>query len=133
MSGFELAYTLHGGDAHKLRLAVKAGSEETVVAGTMIQLDAGEADVAAHDSADILGVCTGVNADGTAEVIVDPMAVYRVADATARALGATLDLASGARGVTTSSSATVVVAGLSPAGAPTLVKIATTQHAFTAS
>lgn len=132
MAGFELAYTLHGGDAHKLQLAIKSG--QAVVAGTLVELDAGEAAVAVTAHADILGVCTGVDPHtGKAVVVVDPMAVYRVTDATARNLGATLDIASGARGITTSSNADVVVCGLSPAGAPTLCKIATTQHAFTVS
>lgn len=128
MSGFELAYTLHGGDAHKLTLPIKSG--ESVVAGTLVELDAGEAAVAVTAHADLLGVCTGVDANGEAVVVVDPQAVYRVTDATARNLGATLDIASGARGVTTSSNADVIVAGKSPAGAATLVKIAGTQHAF---
>lgn len=129
MAGFELAYTLHGGDAHKLALPIKTG--ESVVAGTLVELASGEAAVAVTAHADILGVCTGVNSDSSiATVVVDPQAVYRVTDATARNLGATLDLASGARGVTTSSNADVIVAGLSPAGAPTLVKIAGTQHAL---
>lgn len=132
MAGYELAYTLHGGDAHKLTLAVKSGSEATVVAGTLIQLDAGEADVAATAAVDFLGVCTGKNADGTAVVVVDPMAVYRITDATARAIGAPLDIATGARGVASSTNANLVVCGKSPANSPTLVKIATTHHAFTA-
>ncbi len=129
MAGFELAYTLHGGDAHKLQLAIKSG--EAVVAGTMVQLDAGEAAVGAAAAADHLGVCTGVDPHtGKAVVVVDPQAVYRVTDASARALGATLDLASGARGITTSSQATLIVAGLSPAGASTLVKFAGAHHAL---
>lgn len=132
MAGFELAYTLHGGDAHKLDLAIASG--QSVVAGTLVELASGEAAVAVTAHADLLGVCTGVNSAGTiATVVVDPLAVYRVTDATARNLGATLDIASGARGITTSSNADVVVAGKSPAGAPTLVKLATTQHAFTVS
>lgn len=131
MAGFEVAYTLHGGDAHKLKLVIKTG--QAVVRGTLVELDAGEAAVAVTAHADILGVCTGVDSDGMAVVVVDPSCVYRVTDATARNLGATLDIASGARGIASSSNADVVVVGLSPAGAPTLVKIATTQHAFTAS
>ncbi len=132
MSGFELAYTLHGGDAHKLDLAVASG--QTFTRGALVELASGEATVAVTAHADILGVCTGLNTAGTiATVVVDPLAVYRIEDATARNLGATLDIASGARGITTNSNADVVVVGKSPAGAPTLVKIATTQHAFTAS
>jgi hypothetical protein len=131
MAGFELAYTLHGGDAHKLELAVASG--QTFTAGALVELASGEATVAVTAHADILGVCTGLDAAGTtATVVVDPLAVYRIDDATARALGATLDIASGARGITTNSNADLVVVGKSPAGAPTLVKIATTQHAFTA-
>lgn len=125
---FELAYTLHGGDGHKLTLPIKSG--QSVVAGTLVQLDAGEAAVAAASATDNLGVCTGIDANGSAVVVVDPQAVYRVADATARAIGATLDIASGGRGVTTSSEATLIVVGKSPAGAHTLVKIAGAHHAF---
>lgn len=128
MSGFELAYTLHGGDAHKLTLPIKSG--EAVKAGTLVQLDDGEAAVAAAAATDNLGVCTGIDANGNAVVVVDPQAVYRVTDSTARALGATLDIAAGARGVAASSEATLIVAGLSPAGAKTLVKIAGAHHAL---
>lgn len=129
MSGFELAYTLHGNDAHKLDLAIKSGS--AVIAGTLVQLDAGEAQIATAAAADKLGVCTGVNSAGTiATVVVDPEAVYRVTDATARNVGAPLDTASGGRGITTASENDLIVAGLSPAGAPTLVKIAGAHHAL---
>lgn len=128
MSGFELAYTLHGGDGHKITLPIKSG--ESVEAGTLVQLDSGEAAVAAAASTDNLGVCTGIDANGEAVVVVDPQVVYRVADATARALGATLDIAAGGRGVAASSQATLIVAGLSPAGAKTLVKIAGAHHAL---
>lgn len=128
MSGFEVAYALHGGDPHKLDLAIKTG--EDVVAGTLVELDSGEAAVAVTAHTDILGVCTGINNDGTAKVVVDPACVYRVTDASARNLGATLDIASGARGITTSSNADVIVVGKSPAGAPTLCKIVGAQHAF---
>lgn len=128
MAGFELAYTLHGGDAHKLALVIKTG--EAVVAGTLVQLDAGEASVAVTAATDILGVCTGILPDGTANVVVDPQAVYRVTDASARALGAPLDLPAGARTVGASTNADLIVAGKSPAGASTLVKIAGTSHAL---
>lgn len=130
MSGFEVAYCLHGGDAHKLTLAIKSGQSANVVAGTLVELDTGEATVAATASTDFLGVCTGQTKDGKAVVVVDPDAVYRVTDASARLIGAPLDIATGARGVTTSSNANLVVVGQSPAGANTLVKIADNHHAF---
>lgn len=129
---FELAYTLHGGDAHKLTLDIKSG--QTLKAGMLIELDAGEAKVAVTDSTDVLGVCTGIDANGKAVVVVDPAAVYRVADATVRLLGASLDIAAG--GLTVAAPGTLkddlVVVGKSPANGPTLVKIATSKHAFSA-
>ena len=129
MAGFELAYTLHGGDAAKLDLAIKSG--EAVVKGVLVKLDTGEAALGTTNATTFLGVCTGVNAAGTiATVVVDPDAVYRVTDATARVVGATLDIATGAAGVTTSSNVDVVVAGKSPAGAATLVKITSANHAL---
>lgn len=128
MAGFELAYTLHGGDAHKLALAIKSGA--SVAAGKLVNLESGEVDVAATNDAALLGVCTGIDSDGLAVCVVDPSAVYRVTDATARAVGATLDIASGAAGIASSSNADLVVAGKSPAGAPTLVKITSANHAL---
>lgn len=126
MAGFELAYTLHGGDAHKLAFPVKSGA--SVAAGTIVNIETGEADVAATNDTTMAGVCTGINDDDTAVVVVDPQAVYRVTDASARVVGATLDLASGARGIAASTNADLVVAGHSPAGAPTLVKITSANH-----
>jgi hypothetical protein len=126
---FELAYTLHGGDAHKLTLAIKSGA--AVVAGTLVNIESGEADVAATNDTALAGVCTGVDSvTGLAAVVVDPAAVYRVEDASARAVGATLDIGSGGRTVASSSNIDLVVAGKSPAGAPTLVKISSANHAF---
>ena len=129
MSGFELAYTLHGGDAHKLTLPIKSGVT-TLKAGTLVQLDAGEAAIATAAATDNLGVCTGIDANGEAVVVVDPQAVYRVADSSARAIGATLDIATGGRAVAATSEATLIVCGKSPAGAHTLVKIAGAHHAL---
>ena len=128
MAGFELAYTLHGGDAHKLDLPIKSGA--SVVAGTLVNIESGEADVAATNDTALAGVCTGVNSDGTAKVVVDPQAVYRVTDASARVVGATLDIGSGGRTVASSSNVDLVVAGKSPAGAPTLVKLSSANHAL---
>jgi len=130
MSGFEVAYALHGGDPHKLHLPIKSGSASDMKNGTLVELDSGEATKAATASVDILGVCTGIDSDNRAVVVVDPDAVYRVTDATARAIGAPLDIASDARSVTTSTNANLIVVGQSPAGSPTLVKIAGTHHAF---
>lgn len=126
--GFELAYTLHGGDAHKLTLPIKSGA--AVVAGVIVNIEAGEADLAVTNDTALAGVCTGINADGDAVVVVDPGAVYRVTDATARVVGATLDLAAGAATVAASSNADLVVAGHSPAGAATIVKITSANHAL---
>lgn len=130
---FELAYTLHGGDAHKLSLPIKSG--QTLTRGMLVELDAGELKIAVTASADILGMYTGADPDisGNGVCYVDPAAVYRTTDASARAVGAPLDIVAGALTVGASTNADLVVVGKSPANAPTLVKIATTQHAFTAS
>lgn len=126
MSGFELAYCQHGNGANKVAIPIKSGA--AVVAGTLVKLTNNEADVATTNSTANIGVCTGIDKDGKAVVVTDPQAVYRVTDATARALGARLDIATGARGVTTDSNHDLIVAGLSPAGAATLVKIAAAKH-----
>jgi uncharacterized Zn finger protein len=127
MAGFTFRYRISGG-APTIQV-IKAKDTETLTKGDLLNLEAGEADLAATADVNLLGVCldTGARTDSTTDVyvITDADAVYAVADANARVLGATLDIAgaTGAQGVAASSNKEFVVVAPSTAADETLVRI----------
>lgn len=127
MAGFTFRYRLSGG-APTIQV-LKAKDTETLTKGDLLNLETGEVDLAATADTNLLGVCldTGARTDSTTDVyvITDADAVYAVADANARVLGATLDIAgaTGAQGVAASSNKEFVVVAPSTAADETLVRI----------
>lgn len=123
MAGFEFAYTLDG-SAPVLRKQTVA---DTVVLskGEMVNLETGELTTAVTADTALYGVawedCDNTDDGLSCQVITNKNAVYRVTDANARVAGATLDIATGALGVTTSSNADLIVVEDSTATEPTLV------------
>jgi len=93
--GFHYRYRL-GGGAPTIRdiLVTDTG---TYTAGDLVNLETGEADIAATNDAAIIGAVleTATTVDSTTRIkcVTDWDAVYGVTDATARLLGATLDMA----------------------------------------
>ena len=111
----------------------------TLTKGDLVNLEAGELDLAATNDAAILGVVleTKAGTDSTTryEVIVDDDAIYGVYDPNARLKGATLDIAgtTGAMTVAASSNKDLTVYAESTADQETLVCISHGLHADTAS
>lgn len=133
---FQFAYKLSGSAPTMITLPVKASA--VISAGELVNIESGTADGAATTDAALCGIAlhdadnTGGSAgDISVRVIIDPDAVYAIEDANARLAGATLDIASGGLGVTTSSNADLVVVAPSSATERTLVKIVSTQHYLT--
>lgn len=129
-NGFVFAYSLSG----TAPIIEKLVAKNAVVfsKGEMTNLESGEVDSAAAADTALAGVCVE-DCDNTADglyvhVIVNEDAVYSVEDNNARVKGATLDLASGAMGVTTSSSATLIVVEDSGATERTLVTFNNTHY-----
>lgn len=132
MAGFAFRYRLSGG-APTIQKIVAA--DTAYKAGDMVNLETGQADLAATADANLLGVVLGTYSGLTAgtseiDVITDGDAVYGVADANARAIGATLDIAgaTGAQGVAASTNKEFVVVADSTASQETLVKINADAH-----
>lgn len=134
---FQFAYKMSGGAPTIYDLPVKASSVVSV--GEIVNLESGFVDGGATADTALVGIALeaanntgGSNGDLSVKCIVDPDAVYSIVDANARVAGATLDLASGAQGVTTSSNADVIVVAPSSATEDTLVRIVRSQHYLTA-
>lgn len=133
-NGFRFAYRLSGGAPTIQDIVFK--DTETITKGDLVNIESGQADLAATNDAAIAGVALETVAGTTGvtriRVITDADAVYAVDDANARLIGATLDItgATGAQTVTTSSNADVIVVAESSATEPTLVKITATNHVF---
>lgn len=134
MAGFTFRFRESGGAPTILDLLFK--DTETLTKGDLVNLEAGEVDLLATADTNALGVVleTKAGTDSTTriKVIVDADAVYGVADANARLLGATLDVAgtTGAMTVASSSNKNFVVARESSATEETLVKFNVGKHAF---
>lgn len=132
MAGFHFRYRLSGG-APTIQ-TVKAKDTETLTKGDLLNLESGEVDLAAAGDTNLLGVCleTAAAVDSTTDIsfIRDADAVYGVADANARLLGATLDIAgaTGAQAVAASSGKEFVVVAPSSATEETLVRINVGKH-----
>jgi hypothetical protein len=130
MAGFTWAGSVDGSEPIIQKFVV--ANDEVFSKGEMLNLESGEADAGASDDEAFIGVATHDvdNADDGEYVyaIMNPGAIYAVVDANARAAGATLDLASGGMGVTTSSNADFIVVADSAADEPTLVTFNNTHY-----
>lgn len=122
-NGFEFAYTLDGSAPILRTQTVK--NAVVITRGEMLNLETGELDTAATSDTALAGVavedCDNTSDGLSCEYIINENAVYRVTDNNARLAGATLDIASGGRGVATSSNADLIVLEDSTATEPTLV------------
>lgn len=127
---FEFAYTLDGSDPIIQEFVVK--NAVVLSEGEFVNLESGEVDSGATNDAEFVGIAVSDvdnTSDGlTVRCIVNRYAVYKVTDANARTVGDTLDLASGAQGVTTSSNADFKVVRSSSATEPTYVMVTAGNH-----
>lgn len=146
MAGFEWRYNISG--ARPLILSFLMKNTETLTKGDILTLDTGEMDLGATN--DIIfagafmgpddpddakigepGVVEGTDSTTRVKVLVNPDAVYGVADATARNAGANLDI-SGATGAQTVAAASnndfLVVETKRQAADETRVMIAPGEH-----
>lgn len=132
MAGFRFAYRLSGGSPTIQTLPFK--DTETLTKGDLLNLEAGEVDLAATTDTNLLGVAletkAGTDSVSPMKVITDGDAVYRVRDNNARKKGDTLDIAgaTGAQGVAVSSNKELVVQAPSTANEPTLVRVNVGKH-----
>lgn len=138
MAGFTFAHKLSGGAPIIVDLPLAASAN--ISAGEIVNLESGYIDGGATADTALVGISleTQDNSSGgagalSAKCIIDPDAIYSCVDANARVAGATLDLASGAQGVTTSSNTDVVVVYPSTATEPTHVMIISALHYLTKS
>jgi len=135
MAGFTFAYDLTGAAPIIREFVVKSGA--VISAGEVVSIDGAEIDAGASNDAVFAGVavedCDNTNDGLSCKVIVNPYAVYSVADANARSANAALDLASGAMGVTDDSNSDVLVVQTSTATQPTYVTWNLTHYTQVAS
>lgn len=133
MAGFRLRGSLAEGGATIQPMIAGAA----VVVGDLVMLSAGKVIPLTTDSEGAVGVVVSIYDKETAVVDTDPVlvstdasAVFGVDDATARVLGATLDVAgaSGAMTVAASSNKDLVVAAKSTALQETLVRHNLAKH-----
>lgn len=107
-------------------------ADNTITEGTICAISSGLAAVAATNATSMAGVAvSGGGAGDVIGVIINPGAIYAVADANVRLAGATLDLATGAKGVAASSNADLRVVSGSSATQPTRVIINAGEHYLT--
>ena len=121
---FEFAYDLSGANTPILKDYVIADAV-VLSAGEMCNLETGELTTAVTADTALVGIAT-VAVDNTddgesAQMIMNPNAVYRVTDLNARVAGALLDIDTGGLGVTTDSNHDLIVVEDSAADEPTLV------------
>jgi methionine aminopeptidase len=132
MPGFSFRYRIGGGAPTVQKVVFK--DTETLTKGDMVNLESGQADLGATADTNLMGVAqqtlAGTSAVTKIEVITDPDAVYGVADANARKVGDTLDLAgaTGAQTVAASTNKEFVVVADSTATQETLVRINVGKH-----
>jgi len=130
MANFEFAYTLDGSDPIIEEFVVK--NAVVLSAGEFVNLESGEVDSGATNDTAFVGIAVEAvdnTSDGeSVKCIVNRYAVYRVTDANARTVGDTLDLASGALGVTTNSNADFLVVKTTSATEPTYVMVTAGNH-----
>lgn len=127
---FEFAYDLAGGEPIIQEFVVKASA--VISKGELCNLESGEADAGATNDAGFIGIAIS-DVDNTVDghlvkCIVNRFAVYKCVDANARVVGDTLDIATGALGVTTNSNADLLVVKSSSATEPTYVMVTPGNH-----
>lgn len=122
-SGFWWAGSLDRSEPIKAPYVVK--DEAVLSKGEMLNLESGEADAGATNDKGFIGIAVHSvdnTLDGeTVNAIMNPLAIYGVVDANARAAGTLLDIATGGMGVTTSTNADLIVVYDCTADEPTLV------------
>lgn len=132
MAGFEFEKRLCGGAPTIATLPFK--DTETLTKGDLVNLESGQIDLAATADTNLLGVIletkAGTSGVSIARVIIDDDAIYAVADANARVMGATLDIAgnTGAQGVAASTNKELVVVAPSTAKERTRVRFNVGKH-----
>jgi hypothetical protein len=130
MPGFEWAYNLDGGERIIQEFVVTASA--VLSEGELCTLTSNEANAAATNDSTIIGAAVHASdntVDGhTVRVTVNRDAVYKVTDANARLVGATLDIGSGGLTVAASSNVDLLVVKSSSATEPTYVRIAAGEH-----
>ena len=136
-SGFRFAGTVYGGPNTKpITKKYLAKDDGQLTKGDVLNLESGEVDLGATNDSAFIGVCneTVVAVDSTTwvEVIVNHDAIWAVYDASARAIGANLDISggTGAMGVTTDSNSDVEVVKASGADEPTYVRFVRAETAL---
>lgn len=133
MGGFSYRYRLSGEAPTIQKLVFR--DTETLTSGDLVNLEAGQVDLAATADTNIQGLAletrAGVSAVTKIEVLTDSDAVFGVVDGNARKKGATLDIAgaTGAQGVAASANRELVVVADSTASQETLVRINVGKHA----
>lgn len=132
MAGFSYRYRISGGMPTVQNLLCT--NTATLTKGDIVTVAAGKVALAATGDTTLAGLVLETKA-GTAattryEVITDPDVVYGVADANARVVGATLDIAgaTGAQAVAASSNKEFVVVADSSASQETLVRLNVGKH-----
>ena len=132
--GFKLMGRLSGGPTTIQTLKFK--DTETLTKGDMINVESGEADLAATGDTAFLGIAmqtlAGTDSTTSIEVCVDDDMIYAIYDPNARNAGDKLDLtgATGAQTVTTASNNNFIVIANSTADQLTLVRINPAKHAL---
>lgn len=133
MAGFKAVGRLSGGGFTKV--TVKAKDNETLSNGDLVNIEAGEVDLAATNDTALAGpivsaTVSAVDSTTDIEIIIDPDVILETVDNNARLLGATLDIAgaTGAQGVTTSSNKEFIVVAPSTASQPTKVMFNVGHH-----
>jgi len=124
--GFEFAYRLGGGAPTIYEFVI---ADAVVLSkGELCNLETGELTTAVTADTTLVGAAQEAvdNTDDglTCKVIMNPDAVYRVTDANARVIGATLDIGTGALTLAASSNADLIVVQDSTATEPTHVTFA---------
>jgi hypothetical protein len=128
--GFEWAYSLDGSDPIIQEFIVTASA--VLSEGEMLNLASNEANAGATNDAAFIGIATH-DVDNTVDghvvkAIVNRYAVYKVTDANARLVGATLDLGSGGLTVAANSNADLLVVKSSSSTEPTYVMVTPGNH-----
>lgn len=130
MAGFTWYGSLDGSEPIIQSFVV--ADAEVLSRGELVNLESGEVDAGASGDTALVGIATEAvdNTDDGLSVkcIINPNAIYSVEDANVRAAGATLDIASGGMGVTTTSNADLLVVADSAADEPTLVTFAGSHY-----
>jgi len=129
-TGFEWRYNISGGPPIIRDVVVYTGI--TLTKGCLCNVETGELTLAVTNDAALIGAtvegCVNTADGESCKVVMNPDAVYAVTDANARVIGATLDIATGALTVDSTSNIDLIVVQTSTATEETLVMIAPGEH-----